>query len=43
MLGPLVTLGSWIAGRSIPHDVYASASWGWMKAEGRGELEDTKA
>ncbi|KAI7866706.1 hypothetical protein BDF14DRAFT_1882258 [Spinellus fusiger] len=27
--GPLITVGSWIAGRSIPHNVYASSSWSW--------------
>ncbi|KAI7888321.1 uncharacterized protein EV154DRAFT_310978 [Mucor mucedo] len=30
MLGPLVTVGSWIAARSIPENVYATSSWGWL-------------
>lgn len=29
--GPLRTFGSWISGRSIPSNVYASVSWVWMK------------
>ena len=32
MLGPVVALGSWISGRNIPSDVYASYSWQWLKA-----------
>ncbi|KAI8066192.1 uncharacterized protein B0P05DRAFT_589783 [Gilbertella persicaria] len=32
VLGPLVAVGSWIAGRSIPENVYASATWGWLNA-----------
>ncbi|KAI9343375.1 hypothetical protein BD770DRAFT_437310 [Pilaira anomala] len=31
VLGPLVTFGSWVSGRSIPENVYASSSWGWLK------------
>ncbi|GAA5801137.1 hypothetical protein EDC94DRAFT_210609 [Helicostylum pulchrum] len=31
VLGPLATFGSWISGRSIPENVYASSSWGWLK------------
>ncbi|KAI9029574.1 hypothetical protein CLU79DRAFT_734692 [Phycomyces nitens] len=30
VFGPLITVGSWIAGRSIPTNVYASAAWGWV-------------
>ncbi|KAI9322635.1 hypothetical protein BX666DRAFT_1897105 [Dichotomocladium elegans] len=26
----LITVGSWIAGRSIPHNVYANAGWAWV-------------
>ncbi|KAG0748828.1 hypothetical protein G6F16_007316 [Rhizopus arrhizus] len=32
VLGPLVTVGSWIAGRSIPYNVYATANAGILKA-----------
>jgi hypothetical protein len=31
VFGPLATFGSWISGRSIPSNVYASASWSWLK------------
>lgn len=31
IFGPLVTFGSWVCGRSIPENVYATSSWGWLK------------
>lgn len=31
-LGPLITLGSWIVGRSVPDDLYANFAWLWLKA-----------
>jgi hypothetical protein len=30
IFGPLLAFGSWICGRSIPHNVYASAPWSWL-------------
>lgn len=32
VLGPLITVGSWIAGRSIPYNVYATMTKTWLKA-----------
>ncbi|KAI8639688.1 hypothetical protein BD408DRAFT_371256 [Parasitella parasitica] len=32
-LGPLITYGSWVGGRSVPHNVYASFTWGLLHAE----------
>ncbi|KAI8384810.1 uncharacterized protein BYT42DRAFT_563718 [Radiomyces spectabilis] len=31
MLGPLVTAGSWIAGRNIPDNIYAARAWAWVR------------
>lgn len=36
-LGPLITYGSWVGGRSVPHNVYASFSWGLLHVEDRLE------
>ncbi|KAI8384207.1 hypothetical protein BD560DRAFT_385313 [Blakeslea trispora] len=32
MLGPVVAVGSWIAGRSIPYNVYATSMWQILNA-----------
>ena len=29
--GPLIAVGSWVAGRSTPHNVYAEMGWNIMK------------
>ncbi|KAG2188194.1 hypothetical protein INT44_000946 [Umbelopsis vinacea] len=31
-LGPLITLGSWIVGNSVPENLYADYSWRWLNA-----------
>lgn len=36
-LGPLITYGSWVGGRSVPHNVYASFTWGLLHVEDRLE------
>lgn len=33
MLGPLVVLGSWIAGRNIGYNVYATTMWSLLHAD----------
>jgi hypothetical protein len=32
-LGPLITLGSWIVGNSVPDNLYADYSWLWLNAK----------
>ncbi|GAB5587394.1 hypothetical protein Unana1_02294 [Umbelopsis nana] len=31
-LGPLITLGSWVVGRSVPDNLYADFAWAWLGA-----------
>ena len=28
--GPLVAVGTWLAGRRIPKNLYADIAWSWM-------------
>jgi hypothetical protein len=41
--GPLVAFGSWVCGRNIPSDVYASFSWDILKAKRLLQEEESKA